>query len=253
MSAVFDWRYGSGHVDRTFHYAIAASLVLHGLLLLIMPGLREGRTPKIPGVLVAHLAEPRALPAAPPPQAPVTRPPEPPKPRAEPRPPPPPVRKRSPLAERAPEPVPPPPVAQSVPPSAEPAPAAPSSAAPGPLTRSDPSPGSAAPAPANADAGSLGDYERRLRIEAAKYKRYPRVAVDNNWEGTVEVTMVVAANGVISSISVKTSSGYKTLDDQALEMFRRAKPLVAIPPALRGKEFTVVLRAIYSLREGEGG
>jgi len=79
------------------------------------------------------------------------------------------------------------------------------------------------------------------------------VAVDNNWEGTVEVTMVVAANGVISSISVKTSSGYKTLDDQALEMFRRAKPLVAIPPALRGKEFTVVLRAIYSLREGEGG
>jgi protein TonB len=116
--------------------------------------------------------------------------------------------------------------------------------------RAEPTPGAA---PAAAEFGSLGDYERALRVVAARYKQYPRVAVDNNWEGTVEVSMVVAANGVISSISVKTSSGYKTLDDQALEMFRRAKPLVPIPPSLRGKEFTVVLRAIYSLKEQEGG
>ena len=235
------------HDDRTFYYAVGASLVFHALLLFALPGLREGRSaPEIPGVLVAHIVEsPRAAPSAP---QPVARPPEPPKPRIEPIKPPP-VRKPSPLAERPVAPAPPPPTAESTPPSVEPAPAAPAASVPGPVARTEPAPGPAAPAAA--ELGSLGDYERALRIIAARYKRYPRVAVDNNWEGTVEVTMVVGANGIVSSITVKTSSGHRTLDDQAIEMFKRAKPLVPIPPALRGKEFTVVLRAIYSLKDPE--
>jgi protein TonB len=84
---------------------------------------------------------------------------------------------------------------------------------------------------------------------ARRYKRYPRVAMDNNWEGTAEITMMIGSNGMISSVMIKTSSGHEVLDQQALEMFKRAKPLVPIPAALRGKEFTVVLRAIYSLKE----
>jgi outer membrane biosynthesis protein TonB len=40
------------------------------------------------------------------------------------------------------------------------------------------------------------------------------------------------------------------LDRQALEMFRRAKPLVPVPDALRGQRFDLELRAVYSLREG---
>jgi protein TonB len=101
------------------------------------------------------------------------------------------------------------------------------------------------------DQGSLAQYRLQLIGAARKYKRYPRVAMDNNWEGTAEIHMVIGANGMISSVAIRTSSGHEVLDQQALEMFKRAKPLVPIPAALRGKEFTVVLRAIYSLKEPE--
>ena len=103
------------------------------------------------------------------------------------------------------------------------------------------------------DAGSLAQYRLQLISVARKYKRYPRVAMDNNWEGDVVVRMVIGANGMISALSIKTSSGHEVLDQQALEMFKKAKPLVQIPAALRGKEFTIELRAIYNLKDQDSG
>jgi len=50
-------------------------------------------------------------------------------------------------------------------------------------------------------------------------------------------------------MTVSQSSGHALLDRQAIDMFRKAKPLVPIPAALRGREFRVTLKAIYSLRD----
>jgi protein TonB len=77
--------------------------------------------------------------------------------------------------------------------------------------------------------------------------------MDNNWEGDVVVRMVIDASGMISSVNVKASSGHEVLDQQALEMFKRAKPLVPIPSALRGKELIIELRAIYNLKDQDSG
>ena len=88
---------------------------------------------------------------------------------------------------------------------------------------------------------------------ARRYKRYPRVALDNNWEGRVVVHMVVGANGMIASLRVTTSSGHDVLDRQALDMIRKAKPLVPIPPAMRGREFSVEIPVIYNLKDQESG
>ena len=242
------------HDDRTFYYAVGASLVFHALLLFALPGLREGRsTPEIPGVLVARIVEPpRVVPTAAPPQAPAARPPEPPEPRVETPPkPPPPVRKPSPLAERPAEPAPPPPVTQPAPPSTEPQPPTPPStvaSVPSPAT-----PGAQAetpPRPADAYQGSLRDYEAQLSFMAGRFKRYPRVAVDNAWEGNVEVELLIGANGVLRSVKVVASSGYNVLDQQAIEMFKQAKPRVPIPPALVGREFSVTRRVTFELKEG---
>ncbi len=87
---------------------------------------------------------------------------------------------------------------------------------------------------------------------ARRYKKYPRVAMDNNWEGKVEVRMVIGANGMIASISVRSGTGHEILDQQALDMIRKAKPLAPIPAALRGKEFTVDLPVIFSLKDEAG-
>ena len=101
----------------------------------------------------------------------------------------------------------------------------------------------------DADPGTLRQYQLAIITTARKYKRYPRAAMDNNWEGKVEVRMVIGANGMIVSISIKTSTGHELLDKTALDMITKAKPLTPIPASLRGKEFTVDVPVVFSLKE----
>jgi len=41
--------------------------------------------------------------------------------------------------------------------------------------------------------------------------------------------MVIGANGMLASASIKTSSGHQILDDQALDMLKKGKTTVPIP------------------------
>ena len=248
--------------NRAFKLAVLASLALHALLLFGFSTLRDpARRAAAVAPIVAHLVEPAPTPAPPaaapaPPQveplkpAPRAAAPKP-KPRATPKP----VPKAAPPA---PLPI-PEPSAPVVEPAAPPAVArsepAPSPAAPSAPATAD---GAAATAPAPAaadsiDVDSLAQYRLQVASAARKYKRYPRVAIDNNWEGAVLIRVVIAANGRIAAVSVKTSSGYEVLDEQALDMFRKAAPLVQIPAALRGKEFAIEVRAIYNLKDQASG
>ncbi len=59
--------------------------------------------------------------------------------------------------------------------------------------------------------------------EAARYKRYPRFARDNGWEGKVELHLEIGADGAIASLRVAHGTGYSILDQQALEMVRSAE------------------------------
>jgi protein TonB len=102
------------------------------------------------------------------------------------------------------------------------------------------------------DAGTLAEYRLALMSAAKRFKRYPRVALDNDWQGTVEVRIVIDASGAIATLSVRSSAGHPLLDQQALEMIEHAKELALIPPALRGKEFTVDIPVVFSLREAGG-
>ena len=117
---------------------------------------------------------------------------------------------------------------------------------------------SSTPAPAAPVAGeatdpaTLGQYRIAIITTAKRYKRYPRLALDNNWEGRAEVRMVVGADGSIASISIRSGSGFEILDQQALEMIRKAKALTPIPAALRGKGFTVDVPVVFSLKEETG-
>jgi protein TonB len=139
-------------------------------------------------------------------------------------------------------------VAKPSPALREPQPVAPQSGA---LARAAPPPlpaSSALSAP-SVDADALARYRLQLIGAARRYKRYPRAAMDNQWEGSAEVALVIGTNGRIREMTISSSSGHAVLDQQAIDMFRKAKPLVPIPAALRGREFRVTLKAIYSLRE----
>lgn len=267
MSAVV---YGSR--NRALRYAALFSLALHALLLFGLSVQRDAArhdTPEAP--IVARLVQP---PAPAPPAKPAPEPQSPPKPE-----PAPPVVKRpaSPVPKKPPAAVakkppraaakkplpqkPPPPMAPpeaqvapdpGPPPSMPTAPSVETTAPSVETTPPAPPPAAAAPRPATLE-DTIAQFRRQLHDMAARYKRYPRIAMDNNWEGEVVVRMAVDANGGIAALTVHASSGHEVLDRQALEMFRRAKPLVAIPPALRGREFAVELRAIYNLEDRGSG
>ena len=84
-----------------------------------------------------------------------------------------------------------------------------------------------------------------------RYKRYPAKAMENGWQGRVVVRMVIGANGMLVSTSVKTSSGYEILDNQALDMLKKGKTTVPIPASLRGREFAIDVPVIFNLESAD--
>ncbi len=244
--------------NRVLHYAVLCSLVVHGLMLFVFQTLRESSKRPVSPPLVAHLAQPRVAPAPVPLSEPRAAPPV-----RETRPPrsarPPALRKPAPSinAER-----PPPLPEQAATPSQEPVTPEPARAAPTEPSPSAPTlarteqPAASAPPSAGAEppfAGSLAQYRLQLISAAKRYKRYPRVAIDNSWEGVAEIRMIVGTDGLIASLIVRKGSGYEILDQEALQWIRKAKPMTPIPAALRGKEFTVDIPVIFNLKEPESG
>jgi protein TonB len=108
--------------------------------------------------------------------------------------------------------------------------------------------------PAVPDTASLiARYRAALLAEASRHKRYPLVALDNGWEGEVVVRMAIAADGSIAGLDVQSSSGHAALDRQAVEMFRKARAAVALPDSLRGRQFSLELRAVFNLKDQASG
>ena len=230
--------------NRPFHYALGASLALHALVLFSFPNLLDTarRAATLPP-LIAQLMEPPApepvpVPAPPPEKRLVEKKPAPrvakPVPRVET----PVVREETPPVVEAPAPV--------------PAPAPAPVAAPPPVAavepQSAPSPAPQAPPAEIPESISRDQYRVQLIDEARRHKRYPALARENNSQGDVKVAGADAANGR-PTVTLRGSSGYEVLDRQALEMFSRAARAVSIPPSLRGKEFTLEVRAVYGLED----
>lgn len=231
--------------NRAFHYAVLASIALHGLLLFsfsMQDASRRAAT--TPGPIVARLAPP-------PPSVPVPVE-KPPAPAVKPAPPskPPPVAK---AASKAPSPV-PTPAAPAPPAAAEPAPAppAPQSAPSAPSAPAVPQTAAPAARPgADVDADSLGRFRLQVIEAAGRFKRYPRAAMDNNWEGRVDVRVSFGADGRRASIVVVRSSGHEVLDKQAVDTVTKA--FVPVPPALRGKEFAFDIPVLFNLKDARSG
>lgn len=223
--------------SRIFAFAVLASILLHLLILFALPAARELSALVPPEVepLIARVEHLTPLPvsAARAPQREIRKPPPAPTPVVQPAP--------------APLPVPttvPGPVAAVKLPAVQPAPANP---APAPAKAP-----AAAAAPA-LDAQTVAQYRQGIRDAAERAKRYPRVAIDNLWGGEVVVVMAIGAHGGIASLRVKQSSGHALLDREALRLFALAKTEVAIPSALRGRDFEIEVSVFYDVRDYRSG
>ena len=107
----------------------------------------------------------------------------------------------------------------------------------------------APPAASGPDPGSVARFRLELMEIARRYKRYPRIAQENNWEGRVELRLAFSESGALASLSVKKGAGRAVLDEEAQAMIRSAQPQATVPPALRGKAFTLEIPVDFFLKE----
>jgi periplasmic protein TonB len=211
---------------------LAISILLHGLFWLglkQMPGPEPKETPAqvitvslssaVPAAPAAATPPPPS--AAPPAPAPVAAPP---KPKPEPKkiekvraPKPKPVAKQEP----EPEPQQSPRETSVAPPSASPAPSHSESAAPSGAQSTQ----SAAPAYSGASYSGPGLHNPPTR--------YPRLALERRWEGSVRLKVEVLPNGAAGQIHILQSSGHDLLDESALE---HVKSFWHFEPAHRGAQ-----------------
>ncbi len=245
--------------NRIVGFAALASLVLHALLLASFPGLLERKKQSpIPERLTARLVAPKPEPAPPGPRA--KEPPEPQPAKPQPQDEEPGKSPAKPAAKPAPAPKPEPaPARQATPAPAQgaptplaaqtPAPPAPAASATAPETgiQAKVEAQLAAPAPSPDEAGLIAKFRLDIIAQAKRFKRYPRLAMENNWEGRADVRIVFGADGRRVSIGIARSSGHEALDKQALDTLTKA--FVPVPAALRGRQFAVEIPVIYSLKD----
>lgn len=78
-------------------------------------------------------------------------------------------------------------------------------------------------------------------------QHYPIDALENNWEGTVRVAVVIGRDGRVKAASVAHSSGHPTLDAEAVRKVLVAREPPVPPALLRGREFSLQLPVEFRL------
>lgn len=228
---------------RRLHYALAASLVLH--LLILWPAGVHVLTKDTPSLLQATL---RALPTLPPKPLPPAVPPaptfSPPAPKLTP----PVLERATPVSVPQALAVPAVPVLKPVPAPEPVVSAAPLSAPAGVAESASGSLVTEANASGEAADGLRG-YRLAVATQARRFKRYPAQATASGWSGSTEVRVEVAADGRPRAATVARSSGHETLDRAALTMIDAGALRARLPESLRGKAFAVVLPVVFNLDE----
>ena len=125
--------------------------------------------------------------------------------------------------------------------------------APAPAIGTAAAPSAAAPG-AERDAVSadqLREYRLALASAARRFKRYPALARQNGWEGTVEVALDFGALAPLPRVQLLRSSGRQALDAQALDMLSQAAAVAALPDGLKARDFRLVLAVQFSLDDDQ--
>jgi len=95
--------------------------------------------------------------------------------------------------------------------------------------------------------GASVDYMARLRAWLEQHKRYPRRARLRRQQGTTMLSFVVDRTGTVVEYSIRESSGYRLLDEEAVAMIERAQPLPAFPEDMSQRRLQLVVPVQFFL------
>jgi len=123
-----------------------------------------------------------------------------------------------------------------------------------PETRNDSSSSqteTASPASSDAqDSQALQNYLRGvLQTELARHLRYPRMARERGWQGTVLVGVMIAPNGALIATRLFRSSGYALLDEASLSGLSHVRSLPMFAVARQTDPVEVILPIQFQLTD----
>ncbi len=75
----------------------------------------------------------------------------------------------------------------------------------------------------------------RAKVERIGNLNYPQAARDQKLYGSLKLTVSIRADGSLESVTIDRSSGYKVLDDAAINIVRLAAPYSPFPDEMRSK------------------
>ena len=95
--------------------------------------------------------------------------------------------------------------------------------------------------------GSAKDYYQMVQVKIESRKQYPATARQQNQEGRVTVSFVIALDGGISGLEILKGSRFKTLDQAALDAVKSCVPFPRPPPAFFQGPLKLQLTLLFEL------
>jgi protein TonB len=99
----------------------------------------------------------------------------------------------------------------------------------------------------NAGEAALNDFSNILARHIAKFKMYPKIAQMRGWQGDIVLEVKLNGDGALISSKIIKGSGFDVLDNEGLEMVKRASPFPLPPEILKGKSFTILVPIRFKL------
>ncbi len=99
----------------------------------------------------------------------------------------------------------------------------------------------------NAGEAALNDFSNILARHIAKFKMYPKIAQMRGWQGELVLEVKLNGDGELISSKIVKGSGFDVLDNEGLEMVKRASPFPMPPEILKGKSFSILVPIRFKL------
>ncbi|EDP5620938.1 TonB family protein [Campylobacter jejuni] len=94
-------------------------------------------------------------------------------------------------------------------------------------------------------------YQALLMAHLAKFKKYPQEAIIQKQEGVIRIRVSIDESGNVLSKELKKSCPYATLNDEVLNLFKRASPLPKPPKEMlnNGDKISFVIPIDYNIKD----
>ena len=90
-------------------------------------------------------------------------------------------------------------------------------------------------------------WVKKINFQIKKIIKYPKIAKDRNQSGRVLISLSLRTNGNLEDINIESSSGFKSLDQSAINSIKKLNKFVSAPFEIKNKLFTFILPINYEL------